>query len=421
MQRIAANRIPGLDGLRAIAILSVIICHVNITFSNLFPSSRVNHFITILSSAGWVGVDLFFVLSGFLITGILYHAKESENYYINFYIRRALRIFPLFYAYTTAILVFLPVLFSGTSNRALSFWLGGNWLDRVSVFAYFYNFRAAFIGHHLPLVNHFWSLAVEEHFYFVWPFVVLHFGRSALMRMCIAGCSVSLLLRLALMNSQHGLFAAYLVTPCRVDGLLLGAWLALASLDGATWARVGRFAPYVAVVAAAGILAIAIDRGHFYDVIPPGAPNDSRPIVTAGISLVSILFAATLAIVVRGGRLTRWLEFPVLRRIGLYSYGMYVYHECLIILAGQTGLLAGLSEARSKVILSAVTTAVTFAVAAASYHGFERPFLKLKSRFEVRRFEQVAGLRANEVIPVSTEQGSHHLPSTSRSISPEIS
>src|SRR3954462_7230976 len=111
MQRIAPDRIPGLDGLRAIAILSVIICHVNIAFDIHFPSSRINHFITVLSSAGWAGVDLFFVLSGFLITGILYHAKESKNYYRNFYIRRALRIFPLFYAYTIAIVIFLPVVF----------------------------------------------------------------------------------------------------------------------------------------------------------------------------------------------------------------------------------------------------------------------------------------------------------------------
>src|SRR5690242_8075533 len=115
------KRIPGLDGLRAIAILSVIACHVNIVFNDRFPSGRANHFITMLSSAGWVGVDLFFVLSGFLITGILYRAKGSENYYRNFYIRRALRIFPLFYVYALAIIVLLPAVFSGINSSALSF------------------------------------------------------------------------------------------------------------------------------------------------------------------------------------------------------------------------------------------------------------------------------------------------------------
>jgi peptidoglycan/LPS O-acetylase OafA/YrhL len=388
-------RIPGLDGLRAIAILAVIVCHVNISFPTRFPSSRANHLITAISSAGWAGVDLFFVLSGFLITGILYRAKGSEKFYRNFYIRRALRIFPLFYAYTMAIVVVLPMVFSGGKYNALTFWLHSSWLDRASVFAYFYNFRAASIAHHLPLVNHFWSLAVEEHFYLVWPFVVLRFPRPVLMRLCLAGGCVSLLLRLALMNSPSGLFAAYLLTPCRLDGLLLGAWLALASLDDTAWKKVGRVAPYTSVVAAAGVAAIAINRGHFYDIIPPGAPNDSRPIVTAGISLVSVLFAATLAIVVRGGRLTRWLEVPLMRRIGLYSYGMYVYHECVIMLVRQTNLLTGMSEARSKLVLFAAATAITFAVAAASYHAFERPFLKWKSRYETPPSEQVAVARVN--------------------------
>ena len=388
-------RIPGLDGLRAIAILAVIVCHVNISFPTLFPSSRVNHLITAISSAGWVGVDLFFVLSGFLITGILYSAKESENFYRNFYVRRALRIFPLFYAYTVALIVVLPMVLSGMKNSTLAFWLHSPWLDRVSVFAYFYNFRAAFIAHHLPLVNHFWSLAVEEHFYLVWPFVVLRSPRPILMRLCLAGGCVSLLLRLALMNSPSGLFAAYLLTPCRLDGLLFGSWLALASLDDATWKQVGRFAPSVVVIATAGVMAIAIHRGHFYDIIPPGAPHDSRPIVTAGISLVSILFAAALAIVVRGGGLTRWLELPLLRRIGLYSYGMYVYHECVILLVRRSNLLTGMSEARSKLIVLIAATAITFTVAAASYHAFERPFLKWKSRYETRPLGQVAAAQAN--------------------------
>jgi peptidoglycan/LPS O-acetylase OafA/YrhL len=378
------QRIPGLDGLRAIAILSVIACHVNSEFGARLPPGHINHWISVISGAGWTGVDLFFVLSGFLITGILYRTKESENFYQNFYIRRALRIFPLFYAYAIAIMV-VPVVLSATGNSALTFWAHGRRLDRLSVLAYFYNFRAASLGHHLPLVNHFWSLAVEEHFYLVWPLLVLRFRRKILMRICLAGCCGSLLLRLALMNSPRGLFAAYLLTPCRLDGLMLGAWLALASLDDAVWIKIRRSAPYVATIVAAGVLAIAVNRGHFYDFIAPGAPNDSRPVVSVGITLISLLFAATLAAVVSGSRFTRWLDTPLLRRIGLYSYGMYLYHMCVIVMLRRSNLLNGISEARSKLILCVVVAVATFAIAAVSYHVWEQPFLRLKSRYETRQ------------------------------------
>ena len=389
------QRIPGLDGLRAVAILAVIACHVNVVFDAHFPPGRINHLISVISSAGWTGVDLFFVLSGFLITGILHRAKESENFFRNFYIRRALRIFPLFYAYALAATVILPWAFRETKGGLLVFWAHDHWLDRASVLAYFYNFRAAFIGHHLPLVNHFWSLAVEEHFYFIWPFMVLRFRRKILMRICLAGCGASLLLRLALMNSPAGLFATYVLTPCRLDGLLLGAWLALAGLDDAVWSRVKRAAPFAAAIAAAGVIAIAANRGHFYDFIAPGVSSDSRPVVTVGITLVAWLFAATLVIVVSGGPLTRYLDFPLLRRIGLYSYGMYVYHMCIIVFLRASGFLNGLSEARSKIVLFVLVTVITFAVAALSYHGFEKPFLNLKSRYESRQPEQKVKIGAD--------------------------
>jgi peptidoglycan/LPS O-acetylase OafA/YrhL len=197
------------------------------------------------------------------------------------------------------------------------------------------------------------------------------------------------------MNSQHGLFAAYVLTPCRLDGLLLGAWLALAMLDDNTWRKVKKTAPYVATVAALGIAVIAANRGHFYDFIPPGVPHDSRMIVTVGIALVSLLFAAVLTIVLDSSWLAGWLELPLLRRIGLYSYGMYVYHMCIIVFLQQANLLNGISEARSKLLLFLIVTAFTFMVAALSYHGLEKPFLKLKPPYATRQvLEQPAEAHA---------------------------
>ena len=120
---------------------------------------------------GWVGVDLFFVLSGFLITGILYDAKGCDGYFRNFYARRTLRIMPLYFGF----LFFIMVL----SRLGCSFcpWISRD--DAVSLGLYIYNFRVGFTQHFLYGLHHFWSLGVEEHFYLLWPLAIWALRRRA--------------------------------------------------------------------------------------------------------------------------------------------------------------------------------------------------------------------------------------------------
>jgi len=144
-----------LDGLRGLAILLVFFRH----YGDLSSSSRLLHILNQVKNSGWIGVDLFFVLSGFLITGVLYDTRNAPNYFKNFYVRRALRLFPVFYGTAIVLLLLTPVLhLHWIAIQALYLVYGGN-------FVWIYDGSATTIG---PFnLTHLWSLAVEEQFYFI--------------------------------------------------------------------------------------------------------------------------------------------------------------------------------------------------------------------------------------------------------------
>src|SRR4051812_8053988 len=175
---------PGLDGLRGLAILMVMILHFGGTTEQ--GMSGLNLWFSRITGAGWCGVDLFFVLSGFLITGILYDAKGTPGGLRNFYARRVLRIFPLYYATLIVLFVILPLLAPGPNPGLDKVALHQGWL-----WLYLSNFAAVFIGDHtfaagLVQAGHFWSLAIEEQFYLVWPLIVLTLRRETLINICVA-------------------------------------------------------------------------------------------------------------------------------------------------------------------------------------------------------------------------------------------
>lgn len=210
------HRITALDGLRGIAILAVLEFHFAEGLTGL---SRAELAIYNFIRTGWLGVDLFFVLSGFLITGILTDARHTPRYFQNFYWRRAVRIFPPYYAFLLAYGVFYPL----ARHRPLDApWWHWTYLTNVAV------------ALHLPVgtTPHFWSLAVEEQFYLLWPLLIYLLPRRAAMRVCL-GCIVGApAIRIMLLLAGIGNPAAYVLMPCRVDALAVGGWLALAQRDG---------------------------------------------------------------------------------------------------------------------------------------------------------------------------------------------
>jgi peptidoglycan/LPS O-acetylase OafA/YrhL len=198
--------IPPLDGLRGLAILLVIFAHFGETLSaQRFPERVFRS----LFDFGGTGVDLFFVLSGFLITGILLDSRDAKNYFSAFYMRRILRIFPLYYF---ALLLVLGLIIP-LERIPLQF------NDVIWYFVYAQNWTLAIIPH----LGHFWSLGIEEQFYFIWPLVVWAAGRRRVFQIAIAGSLFSLALRLFLVSRHVDVVLIYHNLFTRMDTLLVGA------------------------------------------------------------------------------------------------------------------------------------------------------------------------------------------------------
>jgi peptidoglycan/LPS O-acetylase OafA/YrhL len=170
---VGPQRVASLDGLRGLAVLLVLAHHSAQTAGR--PDHPLNLFLNGILLAGWTGVDLFFVLSGFLITGILYDARGRANYFRTFFMRRFLRIFPLYYVSLLILVVLLPALLPpDPALQHMQQELPWYW-------AFLANVRIAYAGwSESSYILHFWTLAVEEQFYIVWPFLVFSLSRTAL-------------------------------------------------------------------------------------------------------------------------------------------------------------------------------------------------------------------------------------------------
>ncbi len=372
------SHLPALDGVRGLAILLVIACHTSAHIgseSHLADALSQGLFRSL--GAGWIGVDLFFVLSGFLITRILLASRGRPRFCQSFYLRRALRILPLYLAFC-GFLAFEYHLRPTPAARA----------DLLSLLGYYNNIREALVGWHTAFALHLWSLAVEEHFYLVWPFLVAFTPTRHLRIVCVAGIALSFFLRVLALTHSVPVHAVYILTPCRLDGLLAGAWLASAFTDPALWPRVQRWRRPVMALAATGLALIAIYQGHLFDFVSPshraGMLHSSRVLLGPGLLLLAVFFAALLTESISGGPVSRILQRPVLKTLGTYSYGMYVLHVYVMIRI-RGAILHHLTQTSNYLKLEPIlffsVLLGTFAVAYVSYNIYEKPFLTLKRFF----------------------------------------
>lgn len=348
--------LPSLDGLRGIAIGLILLHHC---FGKLFAFC-------------WIGVDLFFVLSGFLITRILLNTREQKDYLKNFYMRRVLRIFPLYYAVLIVMLIVLPLVIEGfrQSHAVL--------LDKqVWYWTYTSNWLTVMEGW-LPgksmVLGHFWSLAIEEQYYLFWPFVVLLCPARKLPWVAIPLILMSVALRFSGVFHNPGYYVA---TVTRMDGLLIGsllAWCAVFQLGFLRkWGRIIGIGSGIALLAA-----LAYTRN----------PDYSNPfMVGPGYTLLALFFFSLLAWTLQPGQhlLQRLIRVKPLLWLGKYSYGLYVLHYIIFwgMKDGIADLLAGRGEpvVIHKLGASVVCVGITFMIALTSYHFMEQPFLKLKRHF----------------------------------------
>ncbi|MEO5561308.1 MAG: acyltransferase [Dokdonella sp.] len=362
LRTVARGRMPGLDGLRGIAILLVLMHG----FDALNAPDGLWHGVDLALDAGWIGVQLFFVLSGFLITGILLDTQDSPAYYRNFFVRRVLRIFPLYYGVLLIAFVVVPLLLAVPA---------GYGAHQVWLWTYTENFVAPF-GNSNPLLPHFWSLCVEEQFYLVWPLVVRIAGRRGVIVLGSALVVIAIASRIyvrAHFGEPVGAEAAYSFTPCRFDALAIGAVTA-ALLRGE---RVGRQVMHRGngrLLALGGMLVVMTG------LLVGRLGRMTEPMQVAGYTIIALGFA--LVLVSAMAPATRFFSWAPLRTIGTCSYAMYVFYAPLHLLAGLP-LLARISASPSVPLALAyvlVASLATFCLAALSYRFYERHFLALKSR-----------------------------------------
>lgn len=367
------RHIPALDGVRGIAIILVLICHL--FWSNSNPAGGpVVQFIARARAAGWVGVELFFVLSGFLITGILYDTLPDPHFFRNFYARRVLRIFPLYYG-VFALLLIITTIRGEYWTSALFGYL--TYTENLHINGVVLT-SAIWIN-----INHFWSLMVEEQFYLVWPLLV--FLLRSKRRISIAAASIamgSFALRLILAHAGVQTRYPYLLygwTPCCLDGLSLGALLSMA-FRSRHYERLQTFVPPLLIGCAAILAAIWFRCGDF-------APETCPAIATWGIFLLCLGFTAFLAATLKPGSVfERTASNATLRFFGRYSYGLYVYHYTIAGLINNRLRPLVLDRSGSKFLAvllpGLVALAASVLVAWLSFTFYESRFLLLKKRFQ---------------------------------------
>jgi peptidoglycan/LPS O-acetylase OafA/YrhL len=372
---------PALDGLRAIAVLMVFYQHYLV-----YPAAL--HW-------GWAGVDVFFVLSGFLITGILYDTRADKHRLHNFYVRRTLRIFPLYYGLFALALITTPI-FHWVWDKGWWVWLlyMGNFaqiglMDGLSknlvVFDYLHPTRL--LNPQFSFIfGHFWSLCLEEQFYLVWPFVVYWIkDRVRLRNLCAVVILIMPLIRLVcnftMSPEMLQKFFLYRFTPVRADALLLGAFVALC-LRGPEADRIASLARPVGK----GILAIffLITVGSL--ILTHQAPSpatDSLWVSTIGFTLLDVLAASVLLRALDPHSHTfRFLNVRWLRWLGQMSYGFYVFHNFVHpVYAYMVRSVLGSNFNHINLPIAVVGFIGTILISYLSYRFYETRFLRLKDRF----------------------------------------
>jgi len=364
--------VPELDGVRGIAVALVFLYHLQIHGGLGQPRSIYGLFV----SLGWSGVDLFFVLSGLLITGILLDTRSASRYYLNFYARRVLRIFPLYYGVLFAVFILgQPFLRHWMTAHQFEVSLRPHYQIFVWTFTANVGFATGQLGTFLvPL----WSLAVEEQFYLIWPVTVRSLTPNRLQKVCIAVVAVSFAARVWLGAEGQWVLGYSL---CRMDALALGALIALGLRSPKVALLMRAHAWKVSFISLIGVAVVASTRGS--DFTDPA-------MVSVGVLLLDLLYASLLgAILCAAAKSLVRAPFRLspLRTLGKYSYAIYIFHQPTILGLHYAGLsVPGLMSRLHSRILGDLTylgivCAIVLGASMASWWLIEKRFLTLKHRF----------------------------------------
>lgn len=346
---------PRLDGLRAIAALMVLFSHYFVELHG--PDFRY----------GGNGVQIFFVISGYLITMILLSQKNEAivsriKMTMNFIVKRALRLFPVYYVFLTGLVIIS--------------WQTGLWLTKEGTMWHYYTYTQNYLflseGFQSPLLNHTWSLAVEEQFYLFWPFIIFFIPRKAELPVLLTVFIGGVLSKIYFLNYFHAAGTVKGVTFMHFDTLGAGALLAYCMYYNVE--RIKAFLSRTSVyLFLAGLLASAILTGLEYE----DAFFLPLSLVLMSVALVYICTTSTKM------PLNGMLASPWLVRIGKISYGVYLFHKPVPYFVNQLLLNLNVLDSIPAVVLFAIYTTLTLGIATLSWYLFERHFLKLKEKFDL--------------------------------------
>lgn len=349
-----------LDGLRGVAVALVIFTHYLHTPS-WGVAAKLGAVYPLLS-IGWVGVDLFFVLSGFLIGGILFDNRESSSLFSTFYLRRACRIYPI---YLLLIASFVLIMHVGAPAE----WMTQHSLPLWSYLTFTQNFLMLLpqnYGHSWMGVT--WSLAIEEQFYLVLPLIVFLFSRQTVLKIAVGLVIASPLLR-TLLSFETG----YTLTFSRLDGLFSGVILAhLVRTPAAVeiFRKNLDWIKYALALMSLGLIALCYERMRF------GALSHTW---------VTAFFCTTVLVVYidRDNILSRAMRLPVLTKLGGLAYGLYLCHEPINGLMHAWAHGGGDPEINGlpDLALTALSFLISIGVAAISYRFIEKPIIAYGKRF----------------------------------------
>ncbi|HTV41188.1 MAG TPA: acyltransferase [Candidatus Sulfotelmatobacter sp.] len=381
------KRILELDGLRGVAILLIILDHY--VYSGAVWHTRPNFLLTIIRHffpLSWSGVDLFFVLSGFLIGGILIDCRDSRGYFKTFYIRRACRILPLYLVWIAGFFFLASLL----SNHASAPWYGVDFrrLQHVpdwSYFVFLQNFHIAKMNDFGPIWTGItWSLCVEEQFYLLMPLILWLTPSQklqwVLVGLLLAGVGFRLFLHL------YSDILTYVLLPCRADGLLLGVLCAyLVRHPGAhAWLQRRRDWLYLVFgilfvgIIYLTVLAARLDKVNFADW-------NSFDINSYGYSWIDAFYACLLLVVVtvQESPMARVMRSRLLRHFGVISYCMYLIHA--VVTDALQWLILGEIPKETNWTMTLLAFLTTWALAMASWKYFEKPIIRWGHSFRYEK------------------------------------
>jgi len=372
--------IPGLDGIRAIAFLLVFSVHTDYVY------------------IGWVGVQLFFVLSGFLITDILLRMKDTlraGGYFKKFYGRRFLRIFPLYYFYLLIMfIVTAALIFYGYRINYMQLYQ-----DQLPyALAYIYNFFNASPAYNGEswLVGHLWSLSVEEQFYLAWPLLIFLTPKKRLKKLFVGAILAGPLFRLAIsalykfQGSVPFLYSdmsvvIYVLPFSYLDAFGLGAYITRFEIPKARW----QFFALLILLPVVGFATTYFSTGDYGVSTAFGFayPLNKDLKQVWGYFYLSYLCVLLIYLVVREKLFLRFLDNKFVSYLGKISYGLYVYHFAIVWFVRRIRDF-GIHEFVAKPLTLVISAILTYTVASLSYKYLEKPILDLKDRFFPLRAER---------------------------------